>query len=225
MDARRSRRGRGASPAAASIQRAAFQESARSLSAKLAGSTDTRVDFDATAVRETSPHGIDVDLVIHARGTRVAEQTQLNLEWTVGLELAETGTAPRVSSIAVRRYEEVRAAGPYFADLTKAIFGRTEAFERELLYGTDDYFKNVDRHALVDFLGGYGLALGDVDGDGQDDLYVCQQSGLPNRLFLHQADGKVVDATVTARCGWLDRSLSACSSTSTTTATRTWSWR
>jgi hypothetical protein len=199
----------GSPGAAAVLEPAAVQEYVHALSAKLAGCTDARVDFDVTAVRESTPQSAELDLTIHARGTRGAEELQLNLEWTVGLGLADAAAAPRVSAIAVRRYEEVHAAGPYFADLTKAVFGRTEAFERELLLGADDYFKNVDRHAPVDFLGGYGLALGDVDGDGLDDVYVCQQSGLPNRLFVHQADGKVVDATASSRCGWLDRSLSA----------------
>jgi hypothetical protein len=38
------------------------------------------------------------------------------------------------------------------------------------------------------------LALADVNGDGREDVYVCQPGGLPNRLLLHQEDGTVVDA-------------------------------
>ncbi len=199
----------GSTSAPAPIERAAFLESARTLAAKLGSGTNTRVDFETIAVRENSPESFEVDLSIRARGTQPGGELQLNLEWTVGLGLAASETWPRVRSINVRRYEEIHAAGMLFADLTKAVFGRAEAFERELLLGTDDYFKNVDRHTAVDFLGSYGLALGDADGDGLDDLYVCQQGGLPNRLFLHQADGTVVDGTIAARANWLDRSLSA----------------
>ena len=33
------------------------------------------------------------------------------------------------------------------------------------------------------------------DGDGLEDLYVCDGGGLPNRLYLQNADGTVRDAS------------------------------
>ena len=38
-----------------------------------------------------------------------------------------------------------------------------------------------------------GMAVGDVNGDGLDDVYVCQPGGLPNRLFVQQSDGTAID--------------------------------
>ena len=46
--------------------------------------------------------------------------------------------------------------------------------------------------------GHHGLALGDVDGDGLDDVYLCQPGGLPNRLFVQQADGTALDTSAAA---------------------------
>ena len=43
-------------------------------------------------------------------------------------------------------------------------------------------------------MGHHGIAIGDADGDGLEDLYLCQSGGLPNRLLLHQPDGSVVEA-------------------------------
>ncbi|MDH3746389.1 MAG: VCBS repeat-containing protein, partial [Acidobacteriota bacterium] len=54
-----------------------------------------------------------------------------------------------------------------------------------------------------------GLAVGDVDGDGLDDLYVLQQGGLPNRLYIQNPDGSASDRSEWSRLDWLDRSLSA----------------
>ena len=51
--------------------------------------------------------------------------------------------------------------------------------------------------------------MGDVNGDGLDDLYVCQEQGLPNRLFLHQSDGSAEDVSDKWGVDWLEDSRSA----------------
>ena len=56
---------------------------------------------------------------------------------------------------------------------------------------------------------GQGLALGDVNGDGLDDLYACQPGGLPNRLFVQSADGSATDVSAEAGVDFLDNSQSA----------------
>ncbi|MDP7277253.1 MAG: VCBS repeat-containing protein, partial [Planctomycetaceae bacterium] len=49
----------------------------------------------------------------------------------------------------------------------------------------------------------------DVNGDGLDDLYLCQPGGLPNRLLIQQTDGTVRDRAREAGVDWLDRSRGA----------------
>src|SRR5262249_10417444 len=51
--------------------------------------------------------------------------------------------------------------------------------------------------------------VGDYDGDGLDDVYVCQPSGLPNRLFRNQGDGTFKDVTEAAGVGVLDSTSQA----------------
>ena len=51
----------------------------------------------------------------------------------------------------------------------------------------------------------HGLAIGDVNGDGLEDVYVCQPKGFPNPLFLHQSDGSVREAG--AQAGVEDQSF------------------
>ena len=50
----------------------------------------------------------------------------------------------------------------------------------------------------LQYHGHIGLAVGDVNGDGLEDVYLCQPGGLPNALFLHQPDGTVKEAAADA---------------------------
>ena len=51
---------------------------------------------------------------------------------------------------------------------------------------------------------GAGLAVGDFDGDGRDDIYFCNQLG-KNALYRNKGDGTFEDATVEAGVGVGDR--------------------
>ena len=53
-------------------------------------------------------------------------------------------------------------------------------------------------------MGHHGVSVGDADGDGLDDLYVSQPSGLPNRLFRNNGDGTFSDITESAGVAVLD---------------------
>ncbi len=199
----------GAPAPAVPLERPAFLKHARSLAAKLAGAANARIDFDVIAVDAPSPEAFELEVVTHARGSRPDEELALELEWRMGLTLAPRATRPLVRSIALARYREVHAPRLFFSDVTAGVFGKLEVFERELMLGVDDYYKRVDRRAGLDFLGGNGIAVGDANGDGLEDAYVCQGSGTPNRLFLHRPDGTVSDGTLAARVAWLGVSRSA----------------
>ena len=61
----------------------------------------------------------------------------------------------------------------------------------------------------MDALGNQGLAVGDINGDDLDDIYVCQGHGLPNRLLVQNPDGTVEDVSRTSNLDVLDASHSA----------------
>ena len=58
-------------------------------------------------------------------------------------------------------------------------------------------------------LGSPGVAIGDVNGDGLEDLYLCQELGLPNLLFLQNPDGTLDDVSAAWGIDWLQHSRSA----------------
>ena len=61
----------------------------------------------------------------------------------------------------------------------------------------------------MSIFGQNGLAIGDVNGDGLEDLYVCDSGGLPNRLYVQNADGTLRDVSSRAGVDWLEHTTAA----------------
>ena len=97
-----------------------------------------------------------------------------------------------------------RAAGPVFVDITSRVLGQTDSYKNQLLRGSDYWRTVLDAAVGVDVYGNNGLAVGDFDNNGLDDLYVCQPAGLPNRLYRNRGDGTFEDVTEQTGVGVLD---------------------
>ena len=119
-----------------------------------------------------------------------------------------TGEDPGLlESITLEGFEEVEArgtTGTLFADCTVAALGKTAAWERQLQIGSEEWLARMDTRLGYDTRGHQGLAIGDADGDGLEDVYICQAGGLPNRLFLHQPDGTVRDFSKESGTDWVE---------------------
>jgi Flp pilus assembly protein TadD/peroxiredoxin len=99
--------------------------------------------------------------------------------------------------------------GPVFLDVTPHALGRVESYTRQMLRGSDYWRTVLDGACGIDVYGNNGVAAGDFDNDGFDDLYVCQPSGLPNRLYRNRGDGSFEDVTEKAGVGVLDNTACA----------------
>jgi Flp pilus assembly protein TadD/peroxiredoxin len=101
------------------------------------------------------------------------------------------------------------AQGPMFVDVSSQMFGGVASYPQQMLRGSDHWRTVLDGACGIDVYGNNGVAAGDYDGDGFDDLYVCQPSGLPNRLYRNRGDGSFEDVTEKAGVGVLDNTASA----------------
>jgi tetratricopeptide (TPR) repeat protein len=102
-----------------------------------------------------------------------------------------------------------RSSGPIFSDVTAAALGNTESYHRQMLRGADYWRSVLDGACGIDVYGNHGVATGDFDNDGRDDIYICQPAGLPNRLYRNRGDGTFEDATDRAGLGVLDSTACA----------------
>ncbi|HEY3706775.1 MAG TPA: FG-GAP-like repeat-containing protein [Terracidiphilus sp.] len=99
--------------------------------------------------------------------------------------------------------------GPGFADVTLQALGGIESYRSQLSHGADYWRTVMDGAVGVDVYGNNGVAVGDFDGDGRDDIYICQAAGLPNLLYRNRGDGTFEDVTEKAGVGVLDRTACA----------------
>lgn len=96
------------------------------------------------------------------------------------------------------------ASGPGFLDITAQAMAGAKSYGEQLLRGTDYWRTVLDSACGIDVYGNNGVAIGDFDGDGFDDFYVCQPAGLPNRLYRNRGDGTFEDVTEKAGVAVLD---------------------
>ena len=99
--------------------------------------------------------------------------------------------------------------GPGFIDVTTAAFVGVESFQAQMLRGVDHWRTVIDGACGIDVYSNNGIAAGDYDNDGKEDLYVCQPAGLPNRLYRNRGDGSFEDVTEKAGVGVLDNTACA----------------
>ena len=102
-----------------------------------------------------------------------------------------------------------RSAAPCFADITAQAFGGDASYSRQMLHGVDYWRTVLDGACGIDIYGHNGVSVGDIDGDGFDDLYVCQPAGLPNRLYRNRGDGTFEDITEASGVGMLENTACA----------------
>lgn len=101
------------------------------------------------------------------------------------------------------------ARQPAFIDVTTQALGETESYTKQMLRGADYWRTVLDGACGIDVYGNNGVAAGDFDNDGFDDLYICQPAGLPNRLYRNRGDGTFEDVTDKAGVGVLDSTACA----------------
>jgi hypothetical protein len=147
----------------------------------------------------------------HGHGNGVTLQQHATWECT-WVQAKKPGGLPLLTELKVLDYEEVTSPHrntPWFADCTASVMGWTPDSEDPLLRGIDHWRKHLDWRFTLDVTGPHGLAVGDVNGDGLEDLYVCEPGGLPNRLLMQNKDGTVRDASAEAGVDYLEPTASA----------------
>jgi hypothetical protein len=201
-----------ARPPSATNAAADFAENLRELLAPLRSATDIRVEFKLFRVESSADH-LSTHAYFQASGQTGASRYQQNSTWICRWAAPTHGGPPKILELKIADYFDEVIPGPTggirFADCTEAVLGDELSYREQLLLGMDHWRERLARDFDIDFTGHHGLAIGDANGDGLDDVYVCQPGGLPNRLYLRNPNGTLRDASALAGVDWMELSHAA----------------
>jgi Flp pilus assembly protein TadD/peroxiredoxin len=163
-------------------------------------------EFEITEIEELTASPLSVNIQVRygiVGAAKNADREQRIGDWR--MEWAR----PASSEWHVKKWnatEETvsRARGPTFVEVTSQAFAQVESYKSQMLRGADHWRTVLDAACGIDVYGNNGVAVGDFDNDGFDDIYVCQPSGLPNRLYRNRGNGGFDDVTENAGLNVLD---------------------
>ena len=178
----------------------------RTLLGSFADSSNIQASFKIFKVQRVGP-AITTRQYFTLSGRTSGGNLAQNATWTLRWRQLSGDSPPRIEHIAVDEYQRVVARSPsqtLFSDCTEAVLGHNESFRLQLMRGMNHWMPRIEARLGLDPFGHQGVAVGDVNRDGLDDVYVCQTGGLPNRLFIQNEDGTAVDASMAAGVDLLD---------------------
>ena len=124
-------------------------------------------------------------------------------QYRVG-EARAHNNAGKLSHLELREEVLATAARPWFQDVSSSAFRDCESYAQQLCRGVPYWRARLDPATGIDLYGSNGICAADVDGDGLDEIYVCQPGGLPNRLYKNVGGGRFTDISRASGLDLLD---------------------
>ena len=103
----------------------------------------------------------------------------------------------------------VSERGRFFEDTTEKILGHNKNYDIQFNQSLSSWAGQITKFGDLAMTGHNGLSVGDVNGDGRDDFYVCEAGSIPNRLYLQQEDGTAIDSSKESGVDWYEDSRSS----------------
>jgi hypothetical protein len=188
-----------------------FQASLAQLAQRIGAGDNGQLKAKFKIIRvETSGDTAKTVVLFETMSSQPRQKLQHSFTWHCHWVREKDNPNPLLSTVTVDTIEEVIYAGEQsgFINATHSLMGNEASYREQMIHGADYWYGNMDV-AFDIHQGNHGISIGDADGDGLEDLFVCQPAGLPNLLYLRQQDGTLRDATSSAGLDWLDGSRSA----------------
>ena len=170
-----------------------------------------RAELKTVRVNQDDGH-VETQLVVHAFAEHQGHQTQYNAEWICEWDfLAADATTLKQIEVVRDSVEMVKldSSTPMLVDRTEEVLSGLECYQTQLLPSSSFWLRRLPSRLGLDIVGLHGIAMGDVNGDGRDDLYLCMQAGLPNRMLVQTANGALRDMSTELRLDFADFSRHA----------------
>lgn len=190
---------------------AGLERAVRELASSLGGGHDLHAKFKLFHVQRTNQLFV-TRLYLEVANHDGEGGRQQNATWRAYWSREGTNVPPRLEWIGVDQWEqsELKAqSGRLFSDITESVLRQNPSYASHILPGLNYWLGRIPRLEDMSKFGNHGIAVGDVNGDGLEDVYFCEAGGLPNRLFVQNPDGTATDRSVESGIDWLEYTSSA----------------
>jgi len=169
------------------------------------GAGEPRLSFKIVRVAQEDDR-FDSRIMVEAFVRDGEEARQMNSIWQV------TWRSGKMVSVRLESFEQVKMRsekGAIFADVTASAFAGVSSYSEQFLRDNAHWAERLSVIEGTSLIGHLGVVVGDINGDGLDDLYVPDGGGLPNRMYQQEPDGTLRDVSAESGTDWLEYTASA----------------
>ena len=185
-----------------------FTRALGALAGRLAGDRPPRADFKLYSI-DAGSEGFTTLAYFEAAAGAGGGFRQVNAVWSTVWRLPAGGAGePLLLRVEVADYEETSTPRrPLFVDVTEAAVGHNPSYREQLLQPPDAWLNRITKASGYNKTGWQGVSVADVNGDGLEDIFLPEQGGLPNRLYVQNREGTFDDRSAEAAVDFLERAL------------------
>ncbi len=196
-------------PPAGSVYRgsAGFLEALQTWRRPFAQGADVRAEFKVVRFEDVG-ETIRTHQLVSVSGTGVDGPEEEHATWITSWTREPV---PRLLALTAEALERTRMTSGrrLFSDCTEAVLKRSLTDDALLGRGLPHWYVRIPAHLGQSPLGYHGLAVGDVNGDRLDDVYLCNSGGIPNQLYVQNLDGSFDERAAESGVDWMDSTMSA----------------
>lgn len=154
-------------------------------------------------------------ILFEASNREVQRGQQLNAEWVAHwtYPTAENDNKSQLVWLGLEGvFEQAEFRGPdgkMFTDCTESAMKANDSYAKQIVPGVDYWVTRISQVVDITNFAHHGIAVGDVNGDGLEDVYVCETGGMPNRLYIQNIDGTVTDISERSTANWMEYTSAA----------------
>ncbi len=189
----------------------AFVASLHREAALFKGVDDLRIEVKVVGV-DLSAERVTTKQKIALNGRIGSKRVEQHAIWKAGWKLIDQSDVPLLESLSVSHFEQTQVEDqgtPVLADCTKSVLVNGDFVPTHIFTGYPQHLDRIQDWRYCVLLGTPGMAIADVNGDGLEDLYVCQETSIPNLLLVQQPDGSVKNEADVWGVDWIHNSPSA----------------
>ena len=166
--------------------------------------SDQRIEFKALRINKHDEQTFNTEMLFQCFGPTPTGFTQQNAVWKIHWQAGDDPQHPQITGIDASDFVEISASDLQFVDQTDVILANMDADRPQLDKGAEYWHGRVDTLGGTSFWGHQGIAIGDVNSDELEDVYIAQGTGKPNLLLVQNPDGSTTDVADEAGVNFLD---------------------